>query len=479
MTRIRLIIIAAVIGLLAMVALGLIVFSSPGPKGQAAWRSFTVPLPRLAAKDSELEVNSVACASPVKCVAIGGYLDPTRQWQGLLLVRRGATWKSHQAPAPSDVGSGYLSGVTLYAVACSPSSACTAVGEYADAADYLYGAILSQTGSTWTAIRAPLPIETGYFNPRANLITISCPTRSTCVAGGRYADAADNFHYDLISGSGISWTPVEMPIPKGADPKGDRAVEALACPGSICYGDGEYSRPSHYSNGLLLTGSRSSWTVQAIPRKAVPGLLIDQMTAIACTSPTSCVMSGEASDTRLNSTHQQEGFLIVRTRGRWKRVMFPAPSPYLTVGVINNVSCESQSFCLAAYSYDDIRYAGAQTVRSALIVGAQTRASWTLSTIPTPRRALKSSIHIDNVDCLIHRGCIVIGRYKDVAGSWHGLVLTRSGSRWYSTEITLPEDARDPSFDGVTCATSKACVAVGTYTDSSGNLRDLIAEGPI
>ena len=477
MSRSRRKIIGVALGLLIAAALGIIAFRGAGPKGQGAWQSFTAPLPQSAAKASMIQVNSVACASPVKCVAIGGYLDSAHQWHGLLLVRTGSSWKPLQAPAPSDVGTGDFGGVNLYAVACSPPSTCVAVGEYADSVGYLYGTILTQAGPTWTAIRAPLPVETGYYNPRADLITIACPGRSNCVAGGRYDDAADNSHFVLLTGSGTSWTPVEMPVPAGANPEGDRAIVALACLVSTCHGVGEYTLPSYYGNGLLLTGFGSSWSALATPSTTVsnrPNLGVE-FNAISCPSPISCVMGGDI----LNSARQQKGILLARTRNTWRQISLPSPSLYLTNGMINNIACESQSFCLAIYSYTDIRYAGALSLQSALFAGDRSQSSLTLVAGPALRQALKASVRVDDIACVIRAGCVAIGQYKDLSGSWHGLLLSRSGSQWHSTEIMLPRGGRDPGFDSLTCASSRMCVAVGTYTDSSGNPRGLIAEGPI
>lgn len=477
MSRSHRIIIGVALGLLIAAALGLIAFRVVGPKGQGAWQSFTAPLPQSAAKAPQIQVNSVACASPVKCLAIGGYLDSAHLWHGLLLVKTGSSWKPLEAPAPSDIGPPDLGGVDLYAVACSPPSTCIAVGGYDDTAGYPNGIIVTQAGPTWIAIRAPLPVETGDYNPRADLTTIACSDRSTCVAGGRYDDAAGNSRFVLLTGSGTSWTPVEMPVPAGANPDGDRAILALACSASTCHGAGEYTLPSYYSNGLLLTGFGSLWSALATPSGTVSSrtTLSVEFNAISCPSSISCIMGGDI----LNSARQQNGFLLARTRDTWRQVRLPSPSLYLENGTIDDISCESQSFCLATYSYTDIRYAGALSAKSALFVGAPSQTSWTPVSVPAPSQASKSSVGVDDIACIIRASCVAIGQYKDLSGNWHGLLLSRSGSQWHSTEIMLPRGARDPEFDSLTCVSSRMCIAVGTYTDSSGNPRGLIAQGPI
>jgi hypothetical protein len=450
-----------------------------GPKGEEAWHSFTAPLPQSVDVAPEVQVGSAACASPVRCLAIGGYLDAERQWHGLLLVKEGSSWKPLEAPAPSDAStSSDLGGVSLYAVACSPSSTCTAVGEY-PTSNGLYGVIVTQTGRTWTAIRAPLPVESGYYNPRAVLYTIACPGRSNCIIGGEYSDAADNRRFALLVGSGVSWIPIEMPVPAGASYAGERAVARLSCSLTTCHGAGEYTLPlpSYHRNGLLLTGFGSSWGVLAAPSTAVSsGPNLDaQFTAISCPAPTSCVIGGDY----LDATRLQKGMLLTRTRGAWGRIKLPPPSLYLVNGEIDNIACESLSFCVATYSYMDIRYAGTLAYQSALFAGAASQSSWRLIVIPVPRQALKSSLHIGHIACVVSAGCVAIGQYKDLSGTWHVLLLSSSGSRWHSTAIMLPGRSRDPAFSDITCLSSRMCVAVGTYTDSSGNPRGLIAEGSI
>ena len=71
---------------------------------------------------------------------------------------------------------------------------------------------------------------------------------------------------------------------------------------------------------------------------------------------------------------------------------------------------------------------------------------------------------------------MAVGAYF-ATGSNEGLIETRSEGMWTPTEAALPTDASanpQVSLFAVTCPAAGACVAVGNYTDTSGNIEGLV-----
>jgi hypothetical protein len=72
---------------------------------------------------------------------------------------------------------------------------------------------------------------------------------------------------------------------------------------------------------------------------------------------------------------------------------------------------------------------------------------------------------------------VAVGGYTDSSGNQQGLLLATRGSSWTATKAPLPAGAAtNPNADlpDVACPSASACVAVGSYTDSSGNQQGLL-----
>ncbi len=55
--------------------------------------------------------------------------------------------------------------VSLQAVACALATSCVAVGDYQDASGNELGLLLTKSGSSWVAGKAPLPADAPPGNP--------------------------------------------------------------------------------------------------------------------------------------------------------------------------------------------------------------------------------------------------------------------------------------------------------------------------
>ena len=78
--------------------------------------------------------------------------------------------------------------------------------------------------SGWTAAEAPLPAGAAA-NPGVSVTSVTCPSASSCVAVGTYLDSAGNLQGLVLTGSGTSWTAAEAPLPAGAGADPDVDLE--------------------------------------------------------------------------------------------------------------------------------------------------------------------------------------------------------------------------------------------------------------
>jgi hypothetical protein len=248
-------------------------------------------------------LNGISCPSTSGCVAVGS--------TGVLTDSDG-TWTAAEPPLPANVSTDdpYWS---LNAVSCSSTSHCVAVGNYfqqgvqSNGAGAGEGLLLTDSDGTWTAAEAPLPANAATTFSSVQLDGVSCPSASQCVAVGSYEDASGNSHGLILTGNGASWTAAEASVPANALATGDEAgaeLLGISCPSmSQCVAVGWYEVAADGSDGnggggLLLTDSGGTWTAAQAPVPANAGGVGGGagLAAVSCSSASQCVAGGDYDD---------------------------------------------------------------------------------------------------------------------------------------------------------------------------------------
>ena len=130
-------------------------------------------------------------------------------------------------------------------------------------------------------------------------------------------------------------------------------------------------------------------------------------------------------------------------------------------GILRSVSCSSATECVAVGS----GFGGAPGTQLAL-AERWNGTSWTVQPTHSPRAAVSSSL--SGVSCPSSSMCVAVGSWTTSTG--HTFVLSErwNGVSWAVQAIPSPRERTNPSLSGVSCASAKACMAVGRYTNSSG-----------
>jgi hypothetical protein len=149
----------------------------------------------------------------------------------------------------------------------------------------------------------------------------------------------------------------------------------------------------------------------------------------------------------------------------------PANAGAVPVASIDVTTCPSPGNCVAAGDYKDT--AGhLQGMLEVLASGA-----WTAIEAPLPANAGTGFQAADfrAATCVAVGACTVVGGYRDTDNKLVALIETLSGGAWTATEAPLPANTgtdgdghADSQFYGVACQGAGACVAVGSYVDTSG-----------
>jgi hypothetical protein len=132
--------------------------------------------------------------------------------------------------------------------------------------------------------------------------------------------------------------------------------------------------------------------------------------------------------------------------------------------------CGSADSCVATGSYTD-----PSDNSHPLVIQITSGVPGSGSEVPLPADAAPSS-HVADlgaVNCWSAGSCMAVGSYEDAADNFEGLVAPINNG---APGIQLPSNAKPATESGLTdvdCWAAGACVAVGSYSDQSGNTQAL------
>ena len=281
------------------------------------WNASEAPIPRNA---DGARLWSVACPAASVCVAAGTYDTPEGRDRPLLDTWSGGSWKAVTPPLPAGAATGWQPDLQLYAVACGSISSCVVVGGYDDSSGHPQAVLLSGHGSSWTAVKAPLPAGGGHSVPAFGA---ACLAAFKCAAIADYTAPSGHSQGLVLTGYGSSWTGIRTPIPDRGSSSQDVYLFSIACsPGAKYLVSGYYNDSSGRRQGLLVSGYGPSWSALKTPLPAGaardPGAVV---TSVACSAFARCVAIGEYSD---SSSHHQ-GLLLTGYGPSWRAVRAPIP----------------------------------------------------------------------------------------------------------------------------------------------------------
>ncbi len=355
---------------------------------------------------TQSDLNGIDCATGSSCVAVG-------DGGAVTTGDGGATWSSQAPPV----------GVPLNAVSCSSATSCVAVGDD--------GAVVTSAdgGQSWT------PRGSGASEP---LYGVSCPSETVCYAAGRSGTILKS------QDGGASWASLAT---------GDsERLWSIDCPNvSTCVAAGDDIR--QVGDGILRTeNGGATWSQQRSVAQA------PVWKGVSCASASTCLLAGEqegiASKPEVAAVQA-----TVNGGADWN-----LQKPHST-NLLHAVSCASTTACVAVGVRGSIRLttdAGASwSNRSPGTAGALSRV---LCAAPEELSCMTEAINA-------LRGVSFPDPSTGFAvGSFRTVMATDDGGGAWETQTTQAFDfdknvehppVPEPDLNGISCASSSACVAVG------------------
>jgi hypothetical protein len=426
-------------------------------------------------------INSVSCASVGNCSAVGTYTDNSGYREGLLLTETEGVWASGvEAVLPDDANTTRPT-VVLNSVSCASPGNCAAVGAYQDNStsyDSERPLLLTETDGTWgPGVEGILPADAlpdSQGSQYANLTSVSCASPGSCTAVGTYTynDHVGSSAGLLFTETNGTWgSGVEAPLPANATADQNVLVESVSCTSAgNCVAVGGYS-----DGALLLTETNGTWGegVEATPPPtATAGTEV--LVSVSCVSAGNCSAVG--------SDH--EGILLLtETGGTWGTGVqgtLPANASDIPIAGLLSVSCGAPGNCSAVGSYRDNGYQAEQ----GLLVD-ETDGTWapaTEATVPADGgTGPQAATYLSSVSCASPGNCSAVGEYNDSSGGGGGLLLTETSGSWATgTEWVLPADALGSPLGpnpSISCPAVEECTGVSSYGSDTSPGGGLLLSG--
>jgi hypothetical protein len=464
----------------------------------SAWSASTAPSAGLSPAAASapfgegLIAARIACPAVGSCVVVGNYWDVSSHVQGLIETLAGGAWRAITAPtAGLNPAAAADPGARLLDVSCPAVGSCVAVGEYSSASGQ-DGLIETLSGGSWTASTAP----DAAASQTVRLLSIACPTTTSCVAVGDYEDTSGNWHGLIETLASGAWLASTMPASglspgPGTGPSAGQALDFVSCPGvGSCAAAGLYTDSARDRRGLLAVLADGTWTAQAAPTGGLNAATDPFMIfgSLSCPATGSCIAVGQY----LDASRHEDGLIETLAGVTWASSVAPTaglrPAPGsgpTDVVQLDHVSCPALGACVAAGQYNDT--SGSRDGLFEMLAGG----SWTASTAPTagltPTAQFVNSM--TDISCAAARSCTAIGTYQDTSGNEHGLIETLAGEKWtaktasiggLNPPVTFSSNQLQPPYtaaitpNSVACPASGSCVAVGYYADPALSMHGLI-----
>jgi len=356
----------------------------------------------------------------------------------------GSSWVITASP---DKGNGDNA---LAGVSCVSPSFCVAVGVYHQRAESgpEEPLILMWNGEFWAIASSP------NLSSEASFDGVSCSSVAFCAAVGQ---ASGTF---VETWNGTQWSTTPSPNVGGGD-----ELSGVSCvSGSFCAAVGTWTGPHDATGALVESWNGSTWSLSSNPS---PSRNAD-LSAVSCVSATSCMADG----------YYQGGTLIEAWNGsHWSVSPSPNPQGYQHDAVLYGVACASKTSCFAVgrYLYVNANYA------FFTLIEAWNGKVWSVVSSPNP--GLLDVL--TGVACASSEECAAVGyHYSNELGPGYlqTMILSWNGTSWSTTNSpNLGNKYKGNSnyLQGVTCADSTYCVAVGGYSPHSGKAPSGVEENLI
>ena len=314
------------------------------------WQAYRLKAPQ------NTTITSISCPAVGQCAAVGNYIAADGRMHGLAATETKGTWKVTQLNDPAIADPHQK--VYLSQVACPPSGACAAYGQYTPKSQenpVPYFESQAESGA-WTQSVPKLPVVNDLATSDVWLNSISCPAAGKCIAVGETGEGNGGVGLVYTENSRL-WVSRQPPLPSNYNPGSNFPqvdLLSISCPQTAqCIAVGRY--PIGYGEtsataSLIMTDTSGRWNPAEAPQSPQatgPNESEYGLTAVSCAEVDSCAAVGYEDNSSSGAA------LLTDSGGTWSAIAAPLPSgesgyfvPRATL-----VSCPRTGACTVAGWY--------------------------------------------------------------------------------------------------------------------------------
>jgi hypothetical protein len=293
---------------------------------------------------------------------------------------------------------------------------------------------------------------------------VSCTSPANCLAVGAFTGGSRKTL--AVRWNGAKWSVIASPNPTGAI---SSQLSAISCrtTGS-CFAVGTWQTKTA-TKTLVERWNGRALAIVASPNSSEGNS--SALSTVSCPSETTCFAAGT-----LRNASGPRKTLIERWNGMiWSIVAHPK----LSGGHrnLNGVSCASPASCFAVGTHS-VTGGGDLSCEPELDCFAGTLTEqwvgthWVLVSSPNGKFALQSTLA--GVSCVSTKSCIAVGTASP-EGLWGKMLTERwNGNEWSTVAGANPAGILGSSLYGVSCSSSTNCFAAGSYLSSGDRDRTLV-----
>jgi hypothetical protein len=370
--------------------------------------------------------ESVSCASPGNCTAVGGFRNSSGDQEAFTMTSTNGEWQTAQPAVFDDGVTSEDSFANFFSVSCASPGNCTAVGYFDNSSGYLEAFTMTMTDEEWQTAQ-PAVFDDGVTSeyPASGFYSVSCASPGNCTAVGFFTNSDDFRRAFTMTSTNGEW---------------------------------ELARPAEFAEGVQGNVSGQGFGTY--------------LRSVSCASPGNCTAVGSFT----NRDEINEPFTMTSTNGEWETpqpAQFAEGDQFIDAG-FNSVSCASPGNCTAVGSSFDGDFS--------------TDAFTMTSTREMPERARPAQFadgiqfdyaRFNSVSCATPGNCTAVGFFEfPVDGqddpAKEAFTMTSTDGEW---ELARPaefgdgiqQEAPNARFRSVSCASPGNCTAVGYFRNSSGD----------
>ena len=390
----------------------------------SSWSVQSTPNP---AGVTSSQLNDVSCVSASRCEAVGEATISGGNIETLAEEWNGSNWAIKNT---QDVGGAIIS--KLSGVSCTSATVCEAVGESRTGSNFPALAEV-WNGSNWTIQSASL----GTFSP---LEGVSCTAANGCTATGSGLAA----RWD-----GSNWTMQAIAKPGGST--GSVDLSRVSCTDKTrCMAVGSFPKDA-VETAIAEQWDGTSWKIKPTPITSANDS--SGLSDVSCTFATACTGAGFYHDPNGPNHALAEDWSL---RWQLQAPLIPFDNPLASS--LDAVSCPSTAFCAAVGGEEPT--GGVFDALAEIFKGQ----AWLITSTPNA-----SNSNLDAVSCTGAKACTAVGDVDTGGGTLSTLAERWDGTNWTVQSTPSPAGAVHSFLTAVSCPSAKSCIAVGFFTNGSGN----------